>query len=372
MQGNENMIFAVKSNNSSELIKMSDNSHWVFKNRIAFLLLVFILFPITLTRLKSQQLPVYSQYMMNSYLLNPAVAGHEGYTSLSLVAREQWIGLKDAPSTYAFSAQTRLLKNSFISRSASIRKRRQIASRSGRVGLAGYVFTDFNGAFNRTGMQATYAYHIPFDRSQLSFGLSVTGFQFRMNEDKMILHDADDELMLNTRKSAFIPDANFGAYYTDRYMYVGLSAMQLFESLLKLSDGDLGPGFKMVRHYFLMGGYRFEINPDLVIEPSALLKMTEKFVSQLDVNVKALFSKQYWVGLSYRTGGSYSLSEESIDGIGSSIIVMGGVRVNQYYIGYAFDYTLSAIGKRTWGSHEFTVAAKFGDTARRYRWLNRY
>jgi len=186
------------------------------------------------------------------------------------------------------------------------------------------------------------------------------------------LHDADDELMLNTRKSAFIPDANFGAYYTDRYMYVGLSAMQLFESLLKLSDGDLGPGFKMVRHYFLMGGYRFEINPDLVIEPSALLKMTEKFVSQLDVNVKALFSKQYWVGLSYRTGGSYSLSEESIDGIGSSIIVMGGVRVNQYYIGYAFDYTLSAIGKRTWGSHEFTVAAKFGDTARRYRWLNRY
>ena len=154
--------------------------------------------------------------------------------------------------------------------------------------------------------------------------------------------------------------------------YIGFSAMQLFESLLKLSDGDLGPGFKMVRHYFLIGGYRFEINRDLIIEPSILFKMTEKFVSQLDINARVMFNKQYWAGLSYRTGGSYSLSEESIDGVGSSIIVMGGVKVDKYYFGYAFDYTLSAIGKRSWGSHEFMVAAKFGDTARRYRWLNRY
>ncbi|MBN2272776.1 MAG: type IX secretion system membrane protein PorP/SprF [Bacteroidales bacterium] len=337
-----------------------------------FILAFIMVFLAMVPAVKSQQLPVYSQYMMNSYLLNPAVAGHEGYTSLNLVAREQWIGLKDAPSTYAFSVQTRLLKNSFISRSASIRRRRRIASRSGRVGIAGYVFTDFNGAFNRTGLQASYAYHIPFDRSQLSFGLSVTGFQFRMNEDKMVLHDIDDELLLGTRKTAFIPDANVGIYYTDKYMYVGLSAMQLFQSVLKLSDGDLGPGFKMVRHYFLMGGYRFEVNRDLVIEPSVLLKLTEKFVSQLDVNVKALFNKQYWVGLSYRTGGSYSLSEESISGVGSSVILLGGVKIENYFVGYAFDYTLSAIGKRTWGSHEIIVAAKFGDTARRYRWLNRY
>ena len=154
--------------------------------------------------------------------------------------------------------------------------------------MAGYVFTDFNGAFNRTGLQGTYAYHIPLDRSQLSFGLSLTAFQFRMNEEKMRLHDADDELLLNTRKSAIIPDANVGVYYTDPNFYVGFSAMQLFESLLKLSDGDLGPGFKMVRHYFLIGGYRFEVNRNLIIEPSILLKTTEKFVSQLDINVKVV------------------------------------------------------------------------------------
>ena len=103
---------------------MALSVHWDINNIMktkVFILAFIMVFLAMVPAVKSQQLPVYSQYMMNSYLLNPAVAGHEGYTSLNLVAREQWIGLKDAPSTYAFSVQTRLLKNSFISRSASIR-----------------------------------------------------------------------------------------------------------------------------------------------------------------------------------------------------------------------------------------------------------
>jgi type IX secretion system PorP/SprF family membrane protein len=120
--------------------------HGWLSNRIvrSILFICFLSFPLFLSSLKSQQLPIYSQYMMNSYLLNPAVAGNEGYTSLNLTVREQWLGLKDAPSTYAVSAQTRLLRNSFISRSANIRKRRKVASRSGRVGMAAYVYSDLN------------------------------------------------------------------------------------------------------------------------------------------------------------------------------------------------------------------------------------
>ena len=108
----------------------------------------------------AQQLPVYSQYMMNAFLMNPAVAGHEGYTAVNITAREQWVGMKDAPGTYAISLQSRLLKNSYISRSASVRKRRRIMSRSGRVGYGFYAFTDMAGAFSRTGIQGTYGYHI--------------------------------------------------------------------------------------------------------------------------------------------------------------------------------------------------------------------
>lgn len=320
----------------------------------------------------AQQLPIYSQYMMNSFLLNPAVAGHEGYTAINLTAREQWLGLKDAPGTYALSYQTRLLKNSYISRSASIRRRKKVMSRSGRVGYGVYAFTDMAGAFNRTGLQGTYTYHIPLDRSQISFGVSLTGYQFRIDDSKMKLLDPDDQLLLNTERSAFVPDANVGVYYTDQHLYAGISAMQLFQTPLKLGADKEGPGFRMVRHYFAMAGYRFEINRDLLMEPSFLFKTTEDFIAQIDINAKMYFMENYWAGLSFRTGGSYSMVEESMNGKGASAIIMGGVRVDKYYFGYAFDYTFNAIGARTYGSHEFSAAVKFGDNARRYRWLNRY
>lgn len=322
--------------------------------------------------LDAQQLPVYSQYMMNAFLINPAVAGHEGYTAINVTVREQWAGMKDAPSTYAISAQTRLLQNSYISRSASVRRRRRVMSRSGRVGYGGYVFTDMAGGFIRTGAQGTYSYHISFAASQLSFGVSVTGYQFRINEEKMKLLDPDDQLLLNAEKSALIPDANFGVYYSDEHIYAGLSAMQLFQSPIRLGADKDGPGFKMLRHYFAMAGYRFEISPNILIEPSFLFKTTEKFISQLDLNVKMYIQEDYWAGLSYRTGGSYSLVEESFNGKGSSFIIMAGIRLDRFYIGYAFDYTFNAIGARTAGSHEIMAAVKFGDNARRYRWLNRY
>lgn len=333
---------------------------------IAFTLTIFLFCA------EAQQLPVYSQYMMNGFLINPAVAGHEGYTAINLTAREQHLGLKEAPGTYALSYQTRLLKNSYISRSASIRRRKRVMSRSGRVGYGVYAFTDMSGAFNRTGLQGTYTYHIPLDRSQISLGLSVTGYQFRIDDSKIRLLEVDDPVLLNTEKSAFIPDANFGVYYSDRNLYAGISAMQLFQSPLKLGADKEGPGFRMIRHYFITAGYRFEVSRDILMEPSFLFKTTEKFIAQADINVKMYFQENYWAGISWRTGGSYSLVEESMKGKGSSAIIMGGFKVDKYYFGYAFDYTFNAIGARTWGSHEIMAVVKFGDNARRYRWLNRY
>ncbi len=128
----------------------------------------------------------------------------------------------------------------------------------------------------------------------------------------------------------------------------------------------------MVRHYFLISGYRFEISDFNFLEPSFLLKTTDKFVSQIDISLTLYLKMDYWAGISYRSGGNYSLAEESLQGGGSSIILNCGARIDKYVFGYAFDYTLSAIGKRTYGSHEIMVGLRFGDNAKRYRWLNRY
>ena len=321
-----------------------------------FLLIVTIVLSF-LPGINAQQIPLYSQYMMNGFLLNPAVAGSEGYTAINLTAREQWLGLKDAPKTHAISGQTRLLKNSFISKNSSVRRRQRLSSRSGNVGLGGYIFNDQNGPLSRTGLQLTYAYHIRMNRSQLSFGLSGIAYQFSIDDSKINLEDPNDQTYLNAAKSIFIPDASAGVYYSDPRTYAGFSVSQLFQSALRLGEKGYAQ-YKMKRYYYLTAGYDFPVNENFTIEPSFLIKAAENGTYQLDVNSKFIFNEEYWAGISYRTGGA--------------LIFMGGVRVDKFFFGYAFDYTLSSIMKRTYGSHEIMIAIKFGDSARRYRWLNRY
>jgi len=304
----------------------------------------------------AQQVPLYSQYMMNGFLLNPAVAGSEGYTAVNITAREQWLGLKDAPKTHAVSGQTRILKNSYISKNASIKKRRRANTRSGKVGLGGYIFNDKNGPIDRTGIQFSYAYHIKMRKSQLSFGISAIGYQFSVDNSKIRLVE-QDEFYDFANKSIFIPDASVGVYYSDPKLYAGFSATQMFQSALRLGEKGYAE-YKMKRYYYLTAGYDIPVNDFVTIEPSFLFKTTENLTWQADINTKFVFNEEYWAGISYRTGGA--------------LIFMGGVRVDKFFFGYAFDYTLSSIMKHSYGSHEFMIAVKFGDNARRYRWLNRY
>ena len=302
-------------------------------------------------------MPLYSQYMLNGFLLNPAAAGSEGYTAVNLTAREQWIGLANGPGTYALSFQTRILKKSYISRGSSVKKRKRRGSRTGNVGLGGYLFNDRNGAVERIGMKGTYAYHINLEQSQLSFGISLVAYQFRLDEDLIHLMDPGDALWLGANKSVFIPDADFGVYYSARNYWAGLSMDQMFESTLKIGNSGYDR-YKMERNYYLMGGYDIDINRDIIITPSTLIKYAENGKFQADISGKLYYQQTFWGGLTYRTG--------------HSIIILAGVSVDKLIFGYAFDIGLNSIMKYSYGTHEFTVIAKFGDNARRYRWLNRF
>jgi hypothetical protein len=99
----------------------------------------------------------------------------------------------------------------------------------------------------------------------------------------------------------------------------------------------------------------------VIMEPSILLKISEMWTPQMDLTAKFYFYENYWGGLSYRTGAE-----------AGAIIIMGGLRVDKFYFGYSFDYTLSSIMRHSFGSHEFMLAMKLGDSARRYKWLIRY
>jgi type IX secretion system PorP/SprF family membrane protein len=312
----------------------------------------------------AQQVPMYSQYIMNGFLINPSFAGRDGYTTVNLTVREQWVGLAGAPSTYAASFQTRILKNSFISKSTAVRKKIVKPTKGGKVGLGGYIFNDNNGIMHRTGISLAYAYHIPMGRTggipnDLSFGLAMTAYQFAVNTTGAILNSQDDPLLNAYDRSVFIPDFNFGASFTTSKYYVGFAMTNLLRGSLVIADTSKNKTTQL-GNFYLTGGIKFPLTPDWTFEPSAFIKASDMFFKsvQMDLTARMYYREDYWAGISYRTG--------------DAIIAMLGLKYDRFYFAYAFDFTLTDIRKQSYGSHELSLAVKFGESARRYRWINAY
>src|SRR4030042_3583009 len=278
----------------------------------------------------AQQLPRYSQYIMNEFLINPSVAGVDGRSSLDLSARKEWLGfVTNTPETYSFSAQTRVLKSRFSIKSGLFGGNIFKGGSKGRVGLGLNLYDDNNAAIHRTGIQLAYAYHIFIRNSQLSFGLAGSFYQFRISKEDARLKDPDDRLYGLIGKATVIPDASFGANFMTQKLHLGFSIAQLFQSSLNIGSRDeflSAEDIRLKRHYFLIGSYRdkFPRKPKWEYEPSFILRTNERLQILADFSMKLLYDRSYWFGLSYRTSGD--------------MIALAGIRLNNLYFGYFFYF----------------------------------
>ncbi len=313
---------------------------------------LFLVLPVSL---QAQQKPMISQYMMNKFLVNPALAGVKGYTNISFTAREQYTMLTNAPRTFVLSGDTRLLEDSYILRRQKVEKKAKNASRNKNVGVGAYFFNDRNGITERTGMQFTYAYHINFNNQyQLSFGLSVTGYQFKLNDQNALVLDPNDPLLNDNKKTFFVPDASAGVYLSGKGLYAGLSVSELFGSSIKLGQNTF-ENYKTLRHFYLIGGYKWMVSEKIILEPSFLAQATVD-AFQLDATARLFYNSNYWLGCTYRTN--------------KTLVIMAGFMVDGIFLGYAYDVTLGTLQSYSGGSHELMVGIRLGDNStRRSRWL---
>ncbi len=310
-------------------------------------------------RTDAQDLPIYSQYLFNKYLINPAVAGSDGYTSINLTTRQQWTGYQGAPQTYSLSMQGRVLKQKYLIKDNIFSKKIFKPHTEGKVGLGGTVYSDINGLVRRTGFSTSYAYHLWLQGgTQLSFGLAFTGYHYKIDQRQIQFEDPD-EPWLNTdfRKGIFVPDFNFGVFLLNRKFAIGFSAQELMEGFIK-AGSQAYRDLKIQRTYYLFGNYDFEPDNKTLIQPSLLIRMSEQLRPQADIGLTWSYDNRIWIGSTFRTG--------------SAIIANVGVRRDRLFFGYSFDFTLQKIQMSTYGSHEFIMAVRFGDTPRKYRWLDRY
>jgi type IX secretion system PorP/SprF family membrane protein len=212
----------------------------------------------------------------------------------------------------------------------------------------------------RTGAQAAYAYHIGMGQSggypnDLAFGLALTAYQFSINTDGLIF-DPDDPLLNSYDRSVFITDFNFGASFTTSRYYVGLAMTNLLRGSLIFGDTSATKRNEL-GHFFITGGYKFPLNNDFTLEPAAFIKSSDMLFKsmQMDITTRVFYKDNYWAGLSWRTN--------------DALIMLMGLKYDRFIFAYAFDFTLTDIRKQSMGSHELTLAVKFGESARRYRWI---
>jgi type IX secretion system PorP/SprF family membrane protein len=314
----------------------------------------------------AQQLPLYSQYLYNKFLINPAHAGSDGYTSYNITAREQWIGYSGAPRTYSLNFQTRILKRGYRLDQNTFNKTVYRPKTTGRVGLGGCIFSDRNGLVQRTGFQTSYTYNLWIqDYTQLSMGLALTGYHFKVNVDEHSFEESTEPLLNdNLRRGIFVPDMDFGVYFLNPRFDIGFSALQMFGAAAKIGNYAY-KNYWMDRHFYLFGSYTFYSGVKAEIQPSLLLKISEQIRPQADIGLTYNYDQTIWAGIAYRTGGAL------ITNIRYKFIP-SRVKMTSVYIGYAFDFTLNKIQRVTYGTHEVTMALKFGESAKRFRWLDRY
>jgi type IX secretion system PorP/SprF family membrane protein len=274
----------------------------------------------------AQQLPQYTQYMLNEMAINPAVAGKDNYADVRSNNRYQWVGITDAPRTYMLTVH------------APFKNRHH--------GMGTHIYTDIVGPTRRVGISLAYAYHIKVaEKTFVSLGLSAGIQQWGIDGHKLILHDGGDDNLLIQYQTKTVPDFGAGLYVHNDKFYFGFSAPQIYQSPIKLYvDGD-NKG-TLVTHFLINGAYKFDVGENFKIEPSFLVKYASPAPAKFDVGLRAIFKDQIWLGGGYRHNDAFTA-------------LVGFMYRNYLMIGYSYDITTTNIKKYSTGTHELMLGLRF-------------
>jgi type IX secretion system PorP/SprF family membrane protein len=275
---------------------------------------------------RAQQIPQYSQYMMNHYVLNPAVTGMNDFWEVRSNNRLNWIGITDAPRTFIMSAHGPFQKQN--------------------MGMGVSIFSDVTGPTSRTGAHLSYAYHLKLtEKLRLGMGLSLGLLQFRIDGTKVTLNQQNDPSFPQAVMSAYTADATFGLNLYHKNFQVGFSAPQLIGNKLEFDNAEGDGSAALARHFMLMGAYTFRVK-DFGFMPNLMLKYVHPVPLQFDAGLRIDFREQFWVGAVYRHDDAVSF--------------LAGFLYRDFLLfGYSYDMSTSNLRNYSDGSHEIMVGIRF-------------
>ncbi|WP_264564113.1 type IX secretion system membrane protein PorP/SprF [Flavobacterium sp. N3904] len=290
-------------------------------------LLFLVFFFLSILKVVGQQDPLYTQYMYNMSVVNPAYAtATPSVLNLGTLYRTQWVGVEGAPKTFTLFAHTPI--NDKLETGFSLI--------SDDIG---------DGAKKETNFYADIAYIVQLNETQkLSFGVKAGITSLNTNFNGFVLNsgDATTDKAFAENVNKTLPNLGVGAYYfTDNY-YVGFSAPNLLSAEHIKERSEISSlGIQNI-HSFLTGGYVFNINDAFKFKPAVMAIFVKGAPVSLDFTANVLYNDKFELGVAYRVDDSVN-------------ILMNINVLPNFRVGYSYDYTLSNLSQFSSGSHEFVL-----------------
>lgn len=308
----------------------------------------------------AQQAMQYSQYLQSGFLLNPALAGAESYLDIKGGFARQWVGLDGGPTGSFFTYQAPIMPKSGQNQGAPLTLpfpgRLPQPALGGKTDSTqarfhqGYGFvmqTESDGTLRNTSGSVAYSMHIPIMKKYfLSWGGSFGLKQRSLDTRDLRLLDPYDLVYNGRTTSVLLPDASIGLSFYNQSFFLSASANQVLASPYSYDRLQPNPAGQLVPHFYLMGGYRFQLSPSWRILPSVLVRYVEPAPASIDYSVQLFFRDLFRAGLTYR-------NKES------AVVLLGFVVNHTICIGYSYDATLSGLRSYSSGTHGVVLGWRF-------------
>jgi type IX secretion system PorP/SprF family membrane protein len=312
----------------------------------------------------AQQQPYYTQYILNNFILNPALAGIQNYWDFKVSYRDQWVGLKGAPTTMYLTVNAPLGKTDYDYETPTTVPDLQAKSLGAKQFLMEYtappahhgvgftILNDKTGPLSRIAAYASYAYHVPVGvTTSLSFGLSLGVQEVNVDVTAVDFGQAnpiDPAALGSGYLNKLQPDVNAGLWLSNKSFFLGLSAQQIIPVPINSGNGTTDSNGvvllqgKLIPHTFFTAGYKISASEDINILPSVMISYVQPLPIGVDVNAKIQYQDLLWLGFSYRYNQGYA--------------AMLGVNISSTInLGYSYDYTTTQLNTVSSGTHEIVI-----------------
>jgi type IX secretion system PorP/SprF family membrane protein len=278
----------------------------------------------------AQQDAQFSYYMKNMLYYNPAFAGSEGITQISLLHRTQWAGYAStfddggAPQTQVFSMTTPIYKF--------------------RSGFGAHIVNDNLGPLNNLEVQMSYAYHLGIKNSKLSFGLRMGMISQSIDFDRYRPIDLNDVVLESKsgKESQIRPDMALGVMFRSEKFYGGASFNHLLKSEFDFGSNEVRNALE--NHAYLTFGYMHNVNFDFKVSPSMLIQTDFNEYSFI-IGGLAYYKETVWGGVSFRQGDDINL-----------LLGYNFLKDKSLSFGYSFGYVIKDQDAKQATNHEVILS----------------